>query len=333
MNPHSIRLARPVAHHVNTKFALRSFDRVIYVANRRLDQLGNLGHHRAFGQSVQRLLDDHRRLLHLFHANEVAIVRIAVLADGYLKIEVRIRRVRLRFANVVLHARTAQGRTGQAEVYGFFGWKQADADGPLKPDSVRVQQRLVFVDTSGKNLQEVAHPLFEFRIRIPPQTADAKSVRGKPRADEVFEYLENLFAFAKAVQQHGDRADVHRVSAQPEQMRSDALKFGQNHSQVLGALWHFDLEHLLDAFNVAKIIGDSSHVIEPVPVRRDHRVGVVLADFFNAAMQEADVAVETDHRLAVQLQYDSQHPVCRGMLRTHVEHHLFGIEERLLALC
>src|SRR2546427_5052770 len=127
-NTHTIRLARSIAHHEHAKLALGSFYRVIYFADRRFDYLRNLGHHRTFGQSVERLLDDHRRLLHLFHANEVAIVRIAVLADRYLKIEVRICRIGLGFANVVFDSGSAQRRPGQAEIDSFFGWEDAYAD-------------------------------------------------------------------------------------------------------------------------------------------------------------------------------------------------------------
>src|SRR5207249_4320563 len=158
-----------------------------------------------------------------------------VLADWDFKIEIGVRRVRLRFSDIVLDSGAAQCRTGQAEIDGFFCREDADAHGSLQPDSISVQKRLVLVYATREYLEKVTHSRLELRIGIPPQPADAKCVRRQSRANEIFKYLEYLFALAETVQQHGDRADIHRVSSQPQQMRRDTLKLGEYDSQVFGS--------------------------------------------------------------------------------------------------
>src|SRR5436190_9683437 len=158
-------------------------------------------------------------------------------------------------------------------------------------------------------------------------------MRRQSRANKVFKYLEDLFAFTKAVQKHGDRADIHRVSSQPQEMRRDALKLGEYDSDVFGSLGHLDLKQFFDAFDIAKVVGHRGYIIEPVPVRRDHRIGVCLADLLDASMKEADITIKTDNGLAIELQDHPEHSMGRWVLRTHVENHLFGVEESLLAFC
>ena len=92
------------------------------------------------------LLEDAVRLPHLFHAHEVAIVRVAVLADGNVELEIGIALVRLRAAEVPLHAGSAQRRAGDAPVDRIFGREHADADRAPLPDAIVGQQRLVLVD-------------------------------------------------------------------------------------------------------------------------------------------------------------------------------------------
>src|SRR5262249_22778694 len=159
-----------------------------------------------------------------------------------------------RLSNVVFDSRTAQRRPGQAQVDGFFRWKDSDSYRALQPDPVGVQERLVFVYSGRKDLQKIANPRLELRIDIPLKTTNSKRVGGKPGADEVFEYLQDLFALTEAIEQHGNRSNVHSVSSQPEQMRRDALELAQDDSQVFGSFWNFDLQHLLDALDVTQVI-------------------------------------------------------------------------------
>ena len=57
---------------------------------------------------VEALLDDAERLAHLLHAHQVAVVDVAVRAERHLEVEAVVDEVRLRLADVVVHADAAQ---------------------------------------------------------------------------------------------------------------------------------------------------------------------------------------------------------------------------------
>src|SRR5437763_547699 len=75
-------------------------NRVVVVARGRFDDLRDFGVDGAVRHLLQSLLDDAARLPHLFEADEVAVVRVAVLADGHVEVEVCVGGVRAAFAYV-----------------------------------------------------------------------------------------------------------------------------------------------------------------------------------------------------------------------------------------
>src|SRR5881394_1574139 len=85
--------------------------------------------------------------------------------------------------------------------------------------------------------------------------------------------------------------------------------------------------NLLDRFDPDQAVRHRRDVVEPIPVRRDHRVHAILGNLLHTAMEVADVAVEIDYGLAVELKNHTQHAVRRRMLRPHVERHLWRIQK------
>ena len=83
---------------------------------RRQRVLAVLGDVRALGQALERLLDDPHRLLHLLHADAVAVVVVADRPDRDREVEVVVGGVGLRLAQVPRVAGRAQQRPGDAEV-------------------------------------------------------------------------------------------------------------------------------------------------------------------------------------------------------------------------
>src|SRR5438552_11936721 len=68
----------------------------------------------AGGELFQALLHDPYRLTHLLHPDAVAIVAVAILAYWDIEIEIRVRLVRLRLAQVPGRAGSAHHHTGKA---------------------------------------------------------------------------------------------------------------------------------------------------------------------------------------------------------------------------
>src|SRR5919112_1982065 len=155
----AVRTARAVRDEVTTDLALRAFDGVVVVARGRLDDLRNLGVDGAVGQLLQGLLDDAARLAHLFEPDEVAVVGVAVLADGDVEVEVGVGRVGPRLAYVPRDARAAQRRPREPDGDGVRGRDDADADRASEPDAVLGEQRLVLVDAVREIVHELLHVL------------------------------------------------------------------------------------------------------------------------------------------------------------------------------
>ena len=59
-------------------------------------------------------------------------------------------------------------------------------------------------------------------------------------------------------------------------------------------------------------------VIEPIEIADRLQIGLVLDQFFGAAVQKANVRVDTLDHFAVQLKNEAQHAVGRRMLRPEV---------------
>ncbi len=101
-------------------------------------------------------------------------------------------------------------------------------------------------------------------------------------------------------------------------MRRDALQLRKNYANHARPHGSFYSHQLFDRFAVAQSIGDGRDIIHAVNIGSELRVGAVLGNFFNAAMQISDDAFRADNFFAVQLQLHAQNSVRGRMLRAHV---------------
>src|SRR5215213_5642300 len=299
---------------------------MIVVARGRLDDLRYFGVDGAAGHLIQGLLDDSARLPHLFEAHEVSVVGVAVLADWHVEVNVGVGRVRPRLAYVPRDARATERRAGEPDCYRVGGGDDADSDRAPEPDSVLGEHRLVLFEAVREVVHEALHVLGEALVSVVRHAADAPRVRRQSRAELLLENLQNLLALAQRPEQHRERAYVQRVSGEPEQVRGDSVKLGQNRAYVVRARRDFQAHHLLDGLDPDEPVRDRGDVVEPVPVGRYHRVEAVLGYLLHPAVQESYVAVEVYDGLAVEAQDDPQHAVGRRVLRPHVQDHLGVVE-------
>ena len=101
-------------------------------------------------------------------------------------------------------------------------------------------------------------------------------------------------------------------------MVQDPRDLVEHHPDVLRTLRHLDAEQALDREAVGVLVAHHRHVVEPIHVRQRLDVGLVLGELFGRAMQEADVRIGALDHLAVELEHEAQHPVCRGVLRPEI---------------
>src|SRR5438552_16011267 len=100
---------------------------MIAIANRALDQLWDSRLDWAVRQVVDRLLNDSARLSHFFHAHQVSIIRVAVIAQRHVEVHVRVSGIWSRLAYVPGNARTAQCWARQTDRDRLFARNHPDA--------------------------------------------------------------------------------------------------------------------------------------------------------------------------------------------------------------
>ncbi len=115
------------------------------------------------------------------------------------------------------------GRAGDAEGDGVFGREVADALEAADPDGIAGEQVLVLVDLGGEVVEEGAgSDSKKPERRLQRDAADAEVAGHHALAADGLEDAQQLFALAEAVEEDGERADVHGVRAEPDEVRVDA---------------------------------------------------------------------------------------------------------------
>src|SRR3954468_25029589 len=170
---------------------------MVVLARGRLDDLRNLRVDGAVRHPLPSLLHDSARLSHLFEADEVSVVRVAVLADGHVEVHVGVGRVRTALAYVPGDARASQRRAGEPDCYRVFGRDDADADRAAEPDAILGEHRLVLFEPVREVIDEALHLFGEALVGVVRHADDAPRVTREARAELLLEYLQNLFALAE----------------------------------------------------------------------------------------------------------------------------------------
>ena len=201
---------------------------------------------RPCGQAVERLLADLDGLAHLLHADDVAGPDVAAVRDGDVELELLVAGVGHVAADVQVDAGGAQRRAGDAEGDGVRGGEVADALEAAHPDGVAGEQVFVFGRSWGEVMSRKSWMLVEVERRLERDAADAEVAGHHALAGDGLEDAQELFALAEAVEEDGERADVHGVRAEPDEVGLDAGQLVEQDAEVLGALGDFELEQLLD---------------------------------------------------------------------------------------
>ncbi|OIQ68002.1 hypothetical protein GALL_504100 [mine drainage metagenome] len=318
----------------------------LHLFPRRRRHLVVFGDHRAGirAQPVRALFDDAVGLAHLFHADKIAVVAVAVLADRNVEIQAIVDVVGLGLAQIPCHARAAQHRSGHAQVHRPLGGNDPDADRALLPDAVVGQQGFVFIDIGRKAPGEVVDEIEQRTLAVLVEIVDRArvadlglavlrhavrqvavhatgaeigSVHARTRHRLV--HVEQVFALAEGVQKNGHRPAVEAMRTQPHQVVEEAGDFGEHHPDVLPTQRHLDAQQLFDRQAVGVFVAHHRHVVEAVHVGQRLDIGLVLGQFFRGAVEQADVRIGTLHHFAVEFEHQAQHAVGRRVLRPEVQ--------------
>ncbi len=118
------------------------------------------------------------------------------------------------------------------------------------------------------------------------------------------------------------------MGGKPEQVRGDALQLAHHHADDLSPFRNFDAEHLLHGQHIAEVVVHPGEIVHPVGVVDKVLVTLVLAGLLEAGMQIAQIGVNIDDGLAVQLDHHAQHAVGAGVVGTHVDDHVLFAHAR-----
>ena len=128
-----------------------------------------------------------------------------------------------------------------------------------------------------------------------------------------------LLALLEAPERRSERADVHRLRRDVEQVRQNPPDLGIEHADQLRALRHLDPEQLFDRQAERVLLIHRRDVVEPVEIRHRLQVGLVLDQLFGAAVEQADMGIDALHHFAIELEHQTKHAVRGRMLRTEID--------------
>jgi hypothetical protein len=128
-----------------------------------------------------------------------------------------------------------------------------------------------------------------------------------------------LLALGETPERRGQRADIHGLCRDVEEMRQKPADFAKENTDELSALWDRYFEELLGGEAERMLLVHRRDIVEPVKIGQGLQIILVLDEFFRAAVEQADMGIGALDDLAVQFQHQPQHAVRRGMLRPKVE--------------
>src|SRR5207302_280755 len=150
-----------------------------------------------------------------------------------MKLELLITRVRHIAPHIEIDSRSTQRRPRNPERDRIFRRQVAYPLNPVQPDGIVVQQTLVLVHLRREVLKEVANLVIKIARRLHAQTADADVAGHHALAAYRLKNAHQLLALAEAIEKHRQRANVHSMRAEPDQMRLNARQLIEQHAEIL----------------------------------------------------------------------------------------------------
>jgi len=241
-------------------------------------------------------------------------------ADRHLELEIFVARVRSIAAKVNIDPAAAQRRTARPQSNRVFRAQVRDALGAHHENRIPRQQAFIPIHVPREPVRELLDLLKESQRRLQRQPANAEIRRHHPLPADHLEKTQNVFALPEAIEKHGHRAEVHGMRAQPDQVRIDAGQLVHQNPHPLRFWRNLQPQQLLNRQAVGQIVSQRTEVIDAIRQRNNLLVELLrLTGFLDARMQEADLRLNPHDCLTVNFQHQPQNPVCRRVLRPHVQ--------------
>ncbi len=205
----------------------------------------------------------------------------------------------------------------------------ADIDIALLEDAVVGEQRLDVVADFEERVAEGVDVGDQLGRQILMHAARADIGGMHAAAARALVEHHQLLALLEAPERRRERADIHGLRGDVEEMREQPADLGIEHADELGALRHGDADQLLDRERIGMLLVHRRHVVEPVEIGQRLEIGLVLDQLLGAAMQQPDMRIDALDHLAVELEHEAEHAVRGGMLRPEIDGELAVVAFRL----
>ena len=286
---------------------------------------GDIGHDRALVRNlVQALANDLHALVHFLNADPVPIVGVPVFPHGDAELALRVGAVGLVLAEIVIHARAAEGGTTETEAHGVLGRNHGHALGTGQPNAILFQEDDVLIDLGREVIHELSKLRQQRRRKIPLHAADAIPTGRQAGPAQLVEPIQQNLPVAERVKEHGHGPDIQGLGPEPKLVSDDALDLSHDGAQVLGPFRHREVHEFLDRPAIGEVVIHRADVIQTVGVRDELVIGAVLGQLLDPPVEVAHDGSGLDDPLSLQLEDDLQDAMGAGMLRTHVEEQFLG---------
>ena len=149
--------------------------------------------------------------------------------------------------------------------------------------------------------------------------AGAIIVGMQPRARGSLIEHHQLLALFKPPQGRGQRANVHGLGGDIEEVRKDASDLVKQHPNDLGPVRDFNSRQFFDRQHKGVLLVHWRDIVEAIKIGRVLQIGARLHQFFSAAMQQADMGIDPFNNLTVQFQHQTQNAVRCRVLRAEID--------------
>ena len=237
---------------------------------------------------VEALGNDAHRLPNLVQTDGIAIEGVAVGTDDDVKVNLVVGQVRHGAAQVPGFAGAAEQRPRGRHGNGLLSSHDADALGAVPPDRLAGHQRVELDEPVGQHRQDVLHVVLPAVGQVGRHTAWADVVVVHPQAGDALEEPQDLFSLAPAVEHHPDRAEVHAVRGQKQQVRAHAVQLAHQHANPGSSRRDLRSQQVFDGEAEHQLGEQRRGVIHAGDVRRPLQVGEILGGLLHAGVEVAD---------------------------------------------
>ena len=173
-------------------------------------------------QPVDALPHDAHRLAHLLHADDLAVVIVAVPADRDVEIELLVALVGLRLAQVPRRPGAAHHDARETPAPGVLQRDDGDIDVALLEDAVADDELVEIVAHLEEGVAERLDVVDEIRRQVLMHAAGPHVVGVHARAGGALVEHHQLLALLEAPERRRQGADVHRLRGDVEEVRKQA---------------------------------------------------------------------------------------------------------------